>query len=263
MESGNEVLHTYAVAGVRVTTNRAADLPVRGHTDCMVRVRFGELGADFDEPDTHVRIETSGGPDSAAWLRRDGCSACLRDQTDRPDYRARQIRSVIPFAAALQGRVVLHASATMIAGRVIGFVAESGAGKSTLAASFAAAGSTPVADDLLPCRVQDGRIIVPVESSGDTTHPPLTTVCFLSRNRRQGRLTLERLPSRECLRRLLRLGFGELANRGVWATQFEVYGAIARRTDAFDLVIPDDMATLPRVATALRRKFDEQDRLIR
>jgi len=52
-----------------------------------------------------------------------------------------------------RGLIVLHASATIIGGEAVAFVAEKGTGKSTLAAAFHARGHGIVADDLVPVDV--------------------------------------------------------------------------------------------------------------
>jgi hypothetical protein len=55
----------------------------------------------------------------------------------------------LALALARRGIFVLHASAAVVNGGVIGFLGESGAGKSTLARLLAAAGAPRAADDLL------------------------------------------------------------------------------------------------------------------
>jgi hypothetical protein len=56
-----------------------------------------------------------------------------------------------------QGVLALHASAVVVAGRLIGFVGPGGAGKSTLAASLALAGHGVLSDDVLALRERAGR----------------------------------------------------------------------------------------------------------
>lgn len=56
---------------------------------------------------------------------------------------------VLPLAAALQGLGILHASAVVLDGRALGFVAASGTGKTSLAVNLAAAGAELLTDDVL------------------------------------------------------------------------------------------------------------------
>lgn len=65
----------------------------------------------------------------------------------------------LALALARRGVFVLHASAVVIGGGVIGFLGESGAGKSTLARLLADEGAALAADDLLP--VAEGPAALP------------------------------------------------------------------------------------------------------
>ena len=56
---------------------------------------------------------------------------------------------VLPLAAALQGLEILHASAVVVDGRAVGFVAASGTGTTSLAVNLAAAGAELLTDDVL------------------------------------------------------------------------------------------------------------------
>lgn len=56
---------------------------------------------------------------------------------------------VVPHLLAMDGSLVLHASAIECDGRAVAFAGPSGSGKSSLAASFAAEGFSLVADDFL------------------------------------------------------------------------------------------------------------------
>ncbi|HLX20727.1 MAG TPA: hypothetical protein VKR23_11300 [Gaiellaceae bacterium] len=64
---------------------------------------------------------------------------------------------VLPLAAALQGLEVLHASAVVLEGRALGFVAASGIGKTSLAVNLAAAGAELLTDDVLALDVSKAR----------------------------------------------------------------------------------------------------------
>ena len=56
---------------------------------------------------------------------------------------------VVPLLLSQQGRLVLHAGAVMISGKIIAFLGETGQGKSSLTASFGQKGFAVVTDDCL------------------------------------------------------------------------------------------------------------------
>lgn len=62
----------------------------------------------------------------------------------------------LPRLLALQGHLMLHASAVAVEGRAYCFVGPSGAGKSTVAALLFASGLPVLADDAIRLRMQDG-----------------------------------------------------------------------------------------------------------
>ena len=59
------------------------------------------------------------------------------------------LAQVLPLAATLQGLELLHASAVVLDGHALGFVAPSGTGKTSTAAHAVAAGGTLLTDDVL------------------------------------------------------------------------------------------------------------------
>lgn len=65
------------------------------------------------------------------------------------------LHQVLPLAASLRGRLVLHACAVETPRGAIGLFGQSGAGKSTLAAAFCRRGYRLVADDALVIDVSD------------------------------------------------------------------------------------------------------------
>lgn len=67
------------------------------------------------------------------------------------------LNQVLPLVLSRRGRLVLHASAVSLRGRVCAFIGRSGAGKSTMAAACAAAGAAIVSDDCLVVRRVAGR----------------------------------------------------------------------------------------------------------
>lgn len=72
------------------------------------------------------------------------------------------LAQVLPFAAALQGYEVLHASAVAIAGGAVAFAGPAGSGKTSLAARLALRGNRLVTDDVLAIeRRGDGLVCHP------------------------------------------------------------------------------------------------------
>lgn len=69
------------------------------------------------------------------------------------------VSQVLPFAAALRGLEVLHASAVELDGAAIGFAASSGGGKTSLALALCELGATFLADDVLALEILDGALI--------------------------------------------------------------------------------------------------------
>jgi hypothetical protein len=64
---------------------------------------------------------------------------------------------VLPLAAVLQGLEILHASAVVVDGGAVGFVAASGTGKTSLAVNLAATGAELLTDDVLAIDVGTAR----------------------------------------------------------------------------------------------------------
>jgi hypothetical protein len=83
--------------------------------------------------------------------------------TDERTARHLLLDQVIPRVLAMDGAVVLHASAVAVDGRAVAFVGPTGAGKSTVAASFATNGAQLLADDFV-CLREDARGFLAVPS---------------------------------------------------------------------------------------------------
>jgi hypothetical protein len=66
---------------------------------------------------------------------------------------------VLPLAATLQGLELIHASAVVLEGRAVGFVAPAGTGKTSVAAHVVASGGTLLTDDVLALERIDGRLL--------------------------------------------------------------------------------------------------------
>ncbi len=197
-----------------------------------------------------ARWHPSPGADST-WLRADGRQVLIAEGGGtRHDDDAR-VRLALPYAAALQGRLMLHAAAAAAPDGIHAFVGPSGAGKSTLARQLALRAVAVVGEDLLLCRERRGRIGVPVEPDG---WRPLAAVYFLQRTAGLARLRLAPLSRKECFLRLLRHGFGELALGEVWARQFRISSEIAHRTRGLALEMPDDLGRLAESVEILIRE---------
>ncbi len=65
---------------------------------------------------------------------------------------------VVPLLLSRQEKLVLHASAVSVSGKIVAFLGGTGSGKSTLATSFGMAGFPVVTDDCLVLVEKDGRI---------------------------------------------------------------------------------------------------------
>jgi hypothetical protein len=132
-------------------------------------------------------VYRDGDPDGRAWciIRRDGEDrylirfpqladfvvllserrlVCHPDRgTDEQLARHLLLDQVIPRVLAMDGGMVLHASAITIGGRAVAFVGPTGAGKSTVAASFATNGAQLLADDFVHLR-EDARGFLAIPS---------------------------------------------------------------------------------------------------
>jgi hypothetical protein len=243
---------------VAVRSNRPAALPQAGFTDCELNVEFAFDQAKLPGKE-YIEFSEGGVYQGPAYVRRDGKRALISVASKSLAESAVQIRRVVPFAAALQGLVTLHASAVEINGNAVCFVACSGAGKSTLANRINAIGGSMLADDLLPCRIGANGVFVPVSNALQKRALALGAVYFLARDRHSSHLATARLSSRQFLRLLIYNGFGEIRDRRVWKTQFNIYGLIATLVVGYTLIVPDDLAILPMVAKKfLDFEFDRQ-----
>lgn len=249
--TGMRMKRVGVVAGLAVSSNVAVPvLPDGGFADGAVEVVFDARDAETctqAEGGTWYRV--ADGRVAKAFCREDGERVVI-DLVEGDDV-AVQVRRVVPFASALQGQVVLHAVGLEVGGRAAAFIGESGAGKSTLARALDGCGLSPLADDLLPCRVRDGHVCVPVGGTDGDRYLPLAAVAFLERERGSTRARRVPLAGSECLRALLLHGFGEMEAPPAWDAQFRLYGSLAAQATAFRLWVPDDLGLLPAVAKAL------------
>jgi hypothetical protein len=79
--------------------------------------------------------------------------------TDERTARHLLLDQVIPRVLAMDGGMVLHASAIIVDERAVAFVGPTGAGKSTVAASFVADGARLLADDFVPLSENAGGFL--------------------------------------------------------------------------------------------------------
>lgn len=244
------------IGGLRVRCNRALQdepqLP-KGRWDLhlVFYSRHAEASAfDLREEEEHAWLPLPNGRQSGAYVRSDGREVWMEEPDGGWGDYSLQARRVVPFAASLQGVVILHAAAIVVKDEVHAIVGESGAGKSTLGRAFGDRGLRTLADDLVPCRVDGERVMV-AASPADTSDYTIQGIYFLSR---VGGLTgpcWRNLPPATLLERLLKHGFGEMELPRVWALQFEVYGRIASYCKGFDLEIPEGVSTIGSTASQI------------
>lgn len=240
--------YTYSIAGLRVFTNRPAyNLGVFTATDSTLSVWFtlqeihpqgsqDPTGAAQSPPAWH---RLPGPVEAPAFLSDDGHVALIQEPPSPFSDYTLQLRRVVPFASAFQGKLILHASAIRHPHGIVAFIGTSGVGKSTLAMRLSAQGYPAVSHDLLPCRIHDNKVVTP----GERKHS-LLSIYFLSRVAGQKNIRCEPLSRQFCLLYLLKHGFGELPEPRVWKSQFLGFHEIAARVPAFHLQLPDDLSLL-------------------
>ena len=229
--------HQYFVAGMRVTSDQPIPgLNTQGHADAAITLRIG-WAIKPNNTDCYMYPDNES---PLACIRRDGQAIWLR-QAD-----AVILRQVVPFAAALQGKITLHAAAVCCYRELaFAFVGASGAGKSTLARALSGYGLTVLADDLLACREVDGQIVA-LEGQR-----PLAAIYFLRRNHLLTDPQVSALTKKQGLQSLIVHGFGELRVSYSWAAQFSFYRQVVDAVRLFDLVLPDSLDRLPAVIDTL------------
>lgn len=232
-------------AGVRILAPVAGDLPQAGFHDCTLQAVVGE-------PEPAGRPWRLASGDGCALLSTDGRRMQVITPPPRGDREAsgRFLRSVAPFAAALQGRLTLHAACVQLESATFAFIGASGTGKSTLASCLGAQGARVLSDDLLPVRFERDLPLVPNATGGGLI--ALDWLLFPGREAGLDRPLPETLPPVQAMALLLRHGFGELRAPAIWRMQFAGYGRLVRRCRAARLRIPEGIARLPGVAGLLR-----------
>lgn len=234
-------MFNYRVAGMNVMASHRAALSTDGAADGWVTIRFSQQAECLADD-----IPVPGGPNLCV-VARDGKEARISGVKDELDWRAVQIRRVLPFAAALQGHLTLHACGLVLQDCAVAVVGESGVGKSTLA-RFLIAHWVVAADDLLPCRFRVGKPVVPLVDRDVR----LGHICFMERDLGAERPRLVPLDPPEVMQNLLRHGFGELRQQAIWSFQFDRYGVLSKSVPGHRLTVPDDLCKLPDTETLLR-----------
>ena len=96
-----------------------------------------------------------------AWIRADEKLALVAEEEALVRGVDALVQRVVPFATALQDRVMLHASAVLADDGVHAFIGESGAGESTLAEHLGEQGLKVLSEGLLLCFPTDSGIVIP------------------------------------------------------------------------------------------------------
>ena len=237
--------HRYTIGGIAfVVDENLPGLDTTTFADATLRVRFVDEPSLTESDDQGMRRVS--GPMELTGTIDPGARECTLPilSSDTAD-RAWQLRQMAPIFSAALDRLVLHAGAVAMNGRVTALVGASSAGKSTLTRFLADRGHGFVADDLLPVR------FAPEPSSPlDTRLLPLAMVVFLQRSATDT-VIAERLPTVGALQNLVLHGFGEHGDPASWGFQFDAYHRLAESTPMVDLTIPDDLDALPLVERAL------------
>jgi hypothetical protein len=189
------------------------------------------------------------------------------------------LRAIVPKILALQGTVVLHASAVSIDGRTIAFSGPSGAGKTTTAKALARGRADLVSEDLLVIVLEDDGVSVvkgsergirqwQAEAEGllarrpdqaitcQDLHAiaagprePLTEIMFISADRRGGEaIGRTPLPKPEALRLLLENSFLGSAEPGAWRQHLTAAHRVARTVPACAMTAPNGLDGLLQAA---------------
>ena len=254
------------VSGLRVATDRplvdaepcvddVVDLQVLCRADPGSEVEVGVMSSADSSGDWFKLMDEAS---VLAWIRADGRLALVAESEALVQGFDVLVRRVVPFAAALQDRVLLHASAVLVDDGVHAFIGPRGVGKSTLARHLGQQGLAVLSDELLHCLPTASGILIPElrQSLAGESPRPLEAVYFLERLPGLEGVGLEKLADEECFQRLLEHGFGELGVPKIWAAQFELYSIISEQCRAYRLQIPDSLSRLPEAAASLARAFD-------
>jgi hypothetical protein len=211
---------------------------------------------------------------------------CYPDgSTDERIARHLLLDQVIPSVLAMDGEVVLHASAVSIDERAVAFVGPTGAGKSTVAASFATNGARLLADDFVRLRddargflavpsypglrlwPDSARVFARREDSLMAVAPgsekqrlvfqtpqrasqpcPLSAIVILDDGAGQGKIDVRRLPGQRGFMAVYPHAFRlERFGRDRQRAEFDRFASLARSTAILRLQYPRAYKHLPEV----------------
>jgi hypothetical protein len=195
---------------------------------------------------------------------------------ERTAMNADVLRLVAPHVLALAGERVLHASAVLVGGEVVAFVAPSGTGKTTLARLLEGEGVRVISEDLLVLR--DAREAVlggertlrtwsrsraltvsttAVLASVEGRTKALGAVVVLERRAGQRRFALEALRGADAIMALFANAFVEVPSPRVWRKALATCRSIAARDVVYRACVPDGLDALARTlaAAAARRRL--------
>ena len=262
-EGKKKEVGTWWVSGLRVASDRPlievepssdqdVDLQVLFRADPGSEVDVGVLSSADSSGDWFKLMDKDA---ALAWIRADGRLALVAEGEALVRGFDALVRRVVPFAAALQDRVVLHASSVLADDGVHAFIGASGAGKSSLAECLGDQGFPVLSDDLLLCLPTDTGIVIPRpgQDEDDESGPALAAVYFVEREVALDKIDLQEMSEEECFKGLLQHGFGELSVPKIWAAQFELYSIISEQCKAYRLRLPDSLGRLAESAETLAR----------
>lgn len=217
-------------------------------------------------------------------IAEDGGRVELLERGVTVDVLASYLLGIAPKIAALQGTLVLHASAVVVGDAALLFLGDSGAGKTTTARAVAAAGPSLIAEDKVVVSF-DGAVPVACvegearlarwsrEAAVELTETPHHTVagpsdCTVGERARIAELwaldVVRRAPVPEVQRRelgvttacarLIRSVFVASRLSSGWVDQFRALGRLLQPpTKTFEATVPDGLETLRMAAAELAR----------
>jgi hypothetical protein len=205
---------------------------------------------------------------SGAWVDEHGRAV------ERTARNADLLRALAPHVLALAGLRVLHASAVLVRGEVVAFLAPSGTGKTTLARLLEGEGVRVISEDLLVLRdpreavleaeralrtwsrsrglaVSTEKVLASVEGRAK----PLCAILVLERRKGQRRFALEALRGADAIMALFANAFVEVPSPRVWRKALVTCRSIAARGIVYRAYMPEGLGALARTlaAAAARR----------
>jgi len=238
------VSYHYFIAGLCIRTPvQLPDLPSVGNADANLDVILGDcpsITSELKESNQWIALPRHIPEDM--WCNLNGKELCVFSEKVAPNLGV-AIRQSIPFASALQGRVILHASAIEYLNTGVVFVGPSGVGKSTIGKFFSDQGYRLLSDDLLPCRLSlngQPQIFSTLDEDVDDRLVGFSSLHFLKRDKDFSTVHCVQLDETKAMQRLIRHGFGEVENKNIWRVQFDMYRRLATSVPAFDMHIPEN-----------------------